>query len=312
MESTILITGGAGLVGQNLVTVLIERGYKKIVVVDKHKNNLDRLQARHPQVQCIHADLSQWDTWKNSFIGVQRLFLLQAQITGNTSAPFERNTIMSTVNVLRAAKDASIPFIIFVSSSVVNSIADDNYTRSKKEQERLVRNSGLAHCVVRPTLMFGWFDPKHFGWLSRFMEKMPIYPIPGNGHYMRQPLYVRDFCRILIWCAEHTPNEKIYDIVGCEKIDYIDIIRKIKQVKGLHTWILPIPIWLFRLLLKIYGVVFSKPPFVADQLDALVAGDDFHGEDVLAVFNIELTPISQAIEETFCHDVYSKVVLERI
>ena len=25
--------------------------------------------------------------------------------------------------------------------------------------------------MLRPTLMFGWFDQKHLGWLSRFMAK---------------------------------------------------------------------------------------------------------------------------------------------
>jgi len=31
--------------------------------------------------------------------------------------------------------------------------------------------------------MFGWFDRKHLGWLSRFMKKVPVFPIPGHGHY---------------------------------------------------------------------------------------------------------------------------------
>jgi hypothetical protein len=47
--------------------------------------------------------------------------------------------------------------------------------------------------------MFGWFDRKHLGWLSRFMKKVPVFPIPGHGRYMRQPLYGgRDFANIII------------------------------------------------------------------------------------------------------------------
>jgi len=87
---------------------------------------------------------------------------------------------------------------VHASSSVVHSAADDHYVRSKTEQEAMVRGAGVRHCVLRPTLMFGWFDPKHLGWLSRFMERVPFFPVPGHGRYMRQPLYNRDFCRAIL------------------------------------------------------------------------------------------------------------------
>jgi len=40
MNQKIILPGGAGLVGQNLVARLKEKGYKNIVVLDKHKANL--------------------------------------------------------------------------------------------------------------------------------------------------------------------------------------------------------------------------------------------------------------------------------
>ena len=58
----------------------------------------------------------------------------------------------------------------------------------------IVLASGLPCTVLRPTLMFGWFDRKHLGWLARFMRKVPVFPIPDEGRYLRQPLYVGDFC----------------------------------------------------------------------------------------------------------------------
>jgi len=80
--------------------------------------------------------------------------------------------------------------------------------------------------VLRPTLMFGWFDRKHLGWLSRFMQKVPVFPIPGHGRYMRQPLYAGDFCNIIASCIEKRTTGT-FNITGREKIDYIDIIREI-------------------------------------------------------------------------------------
>ena len=310
-NSPIVVTGAAGLVGQNLISELAERGYTRIIALDKHEKNLALLQDRLPWVECLVADLSLPGRWQQKLAGASRLFLLQAQITGEHYSLFYRNTIDSTRLVLEAAKEQGIPFIVFVGSSVVNTFTDDNYTRSKKEQETQVRQSALAHCVVRPTLMFGWFDPKHLGWLSRFMSRVPVFPVPGHGRYLRQPLYARDFCRVLIWCAENMPAGATYDIVGQEDVTYVDILRQIKRVKRLKTPIISIPVWLFRLLMQGYALFSKNPPFVADQLDALMAGDYFTGDDMRELFQIEPTPFAKAIEETFTHPVNSRVVLER-
>jgi nucleoside-diphosphate-sugar epimerase len=158
--------------------------------------------------------------------------------------------------------------------------------------------------------MFGWFDPKHLGWLARFMERVPVFPIPGHGRYMRQPLYNRDFCRAIVTCMKSQPVGAEYDLTGPDRIDYIDMIKTIRDVKGLRTPIVRIPCWLFAALLKIYALFTSKPPFTADQLKALTAGDAFHGVDIQAVFGFAPTPFRTAIEETFGHPVYSKIALE--
>lgn len=310
-NSKIVITGAAGLLGQNLITELLSQGYTNLTAIDKDEHNLEIMAKLHPDVKRICADLSERGDWEKSFEGCGTLFLLQAQITGAEYPIFQKNTVDSTKNVIAAAQLCKIPFTVFIGSSVVNSVAHDNYTNSKKEQERLMQESGLPHCVCRPTLMFGWFDPKHFGWLSRFMEKVPVFPIPGNGKFLRQPLFCLDFCRVLIKCAEGRMDGKIVDIVGEQDIDYIDIIRTIKRIKKLHTIILKIPVWLFRFLLKTYSLFSSHPPFVADQLDALMAGDYFKGLSMEKEFGVKPTPFEEAMELTFNHPVYSKVVLER-
>ena len=100
--------------------------------------------------------------------------------------------------------------------------------------------SGLPVVVLRPTLMFGWFDRKHLGWLARFMQKAPVFPIPGNGRYLRQPLYAGDFCDIIMACIERRPSGT-YNISGQEKIDYIDLIRAVKAATGARAPIVRIP-----------------------------------------------------------------------
>jgi nucleoside-diphosphate-sugar epimerase len=212
--------------------------------------------------------------------------------------------------ILDEIKRNNIPYTVHISSSVVESVANDYYTDTKKEQERMVLESGIPCIVLRPTLMFGWFDRKHLGWLSRFMKKVPLFPIPGHGRYMRQPLYAGDFCNIIVSCIEKRMTGGVYNISGQEKVDYIDIIRVIKRVTRTRTVILNIPYGLFYSLLRIWAFFDNNPPFTTQQLQALVGKDEFEVIDWPGIFGVQATPFSQAIDETFNNPNYSKIELE--
>lgn len=307
----IVLTGAAGLVGQNLIVELKQQGYTQLVAIDKHAHNLEILRKLHPDVTTVLADLAEPGTWAQTFEGSQLVVQLHAQITGKTTDLFVRNNLVATEHVLAASKAASVPYMVHISSSVVNSVAKDDYTDTKRKQEQMVVASGQRHCVLRPTLMFGWFDPKHLGWLSRFMARTPVFPIPGDGRFMRQPLYERDFCRCIAKCIETEPNGEVFDIVGDTRVDYVDIIRTIKRVKKLRTLIVHIPIGFFAFLLRTYSLFSKKPPFTADQLKALSAGDDFKGVDTHAVFGVRQTPFEDAIRESYTDTRYSHIVLQR-
>jgi uncharacterized protein YbjT (DUF2867 family) len=305
----IVITGAAGLVGQNLVTLLVERGFTNVVAIDKHGGNLAVLSGLHPQVTALHADLAVPGDWEARFDDAAVVVQLHAQIAGKSSEPFERNNLTATRNVLAALRKRPRIYLVHASSSVVNSVVDDLYVRTKTEQERLVRESGVRHCVLRPTLMFGWFDPKHLGWLARFMERVPVFPVPGHGRYMRQPLYNRDFCRAILVMMERQPDGAVYDLTGPDRVDYIDMIRIIRDAKGLRIPIVRVPIPVFSAMLRVAALLTPKPPFTADQLKSLTAGDDFTGVDIGAVFGFTPTPFEAAVKETFGHPRYSSVVL---
>jgi len=307
----IVLTGAAGLVGQNLIVELKSQGFTNLVAIDKHAYNMGILRKLHPDVVTIEADVAEHGAWENAFEGASCVVQLHAQITSKYPEEFVRNNIEGTRLVLGAIKRHTVPYLVHISSSVVVSVANDDYTNTKKAQEKLVVESGIRHCVLRPTLMFGWFDPKHFGWLSRFMAKTPVFPIPGDGRYMRQPLYERDFCRCIVRCIETQPDGAIYDVVGDTRIDYVDIIKTIKKAKNLRTLIVHIPYDLFHLLLRTYAIFSGKPPFTADQLKALTAGDEFHGVNTEQVFGVRQTPFAEAVRESYCDSRYSDIVLRR-
>ncbi len=306
----IVITGASGLLGQNTILLLREKGYKNIVAIDKHHENIKILRDLNPDIKIIEADVAENGEWQKEFESAEVLLQLHAQITSLYTQEFERNNIVATKNVLETAKNTGIKYIVHISSSVVISVADDDYTNTKKTQEQLVVESGIKYCALRPPLMFGWFDKKHLGWLSRFMKKTPVFPIPGDGKFLRQPLYARDMARVIVSAMEKQPQNEIYNIIGREEINYIDIIKSIKRVKKLHTVILTIPYGLFKFLMDAYAVVFKNPPFTSDQLAALTAGDYFELENWWDVFDVEPTPFEKALKETFGHNKYSEIVLK--
>lgn len=308
-QTRILLPGGAGLVGQNLVARLKSQGFNNLVVIDKHQPNLDVLRELHPDVTAIHADLAEPGDWKRHFANADVVVVLQAQIGAPTREPFVRNNIVATRHILDAIAEYKIPYTVHISSSVVNSIASDWYTETKRDQEEQVVASGIRCVVLRPTLMFGWFDRKHLGWLSRFMHRVPIFPIPGDGRYMRQPLYVGDFCNVIISCIRSRIEGK-FNITGLERVDYIDLIKEIRQATHARCAIVRIPFGLFYLLLKIYALFDSNPPFTADQLTALTAGDEFEVIDWERIFSISATPLHQALYQTFNDPTYSRIALE--
>jgi nucleoside-diphosphate-sugar epimerase len=306
----IVLPGGAGLVGQNLVAQMKRAGYRNLVVLDKHRANLAILRTLHPDIVAECVDLADAGPWDRHFAGADAVVMLQAQIGDLSVEPFVRNNITSTERVLDAIRKHAVPYTVHISSSVVKSVADDHYTSTKRAQEERVVTSGIPCVVLRPTLMFGWFDRKHLGWLARFMQKVPVFPIPGDGRYMRQPLYVGDFCRIIVSCIERRVTGQTYNISGLEKVDYVDIIRQIRRTTAARARLVHIPVALFGRLLKIWAVFDSQPPFTADQLRALVAHDEFEVIDWPGIFGVSATPFAAAIEETFHDPEYSHVVLQ--
>ena len=310
LNKKIILPGGAGLVGQNLVARLKDRGYRNIVVLDKHANNVGVLRRVQSDITVELVDVAEPGNWQKHFENADTVVMLQAQIGGNDYSEFVRNNVTASQVILDTIRQYRVAELVHISSSVVESVADDFYTNTKKDQEKLVVDSGIPCPILRPTLMFGWFDRKHLGWLSRFMKKVPVFPIPGDGKYMRQPLYVGDFCDIIISCIEHPDIRGIFNISGHEQVDYIDIIREIRKATKAKTPIVRIPYGLFYALLWTWALFDRNPPFTTQQLAALSAKDEFEVIDWPGIFGVRATPFREAIDETFNDPRYGSVVLE--
>lgn len=304
----IVITGAAGLVGQNLVARLKSQADLKLVGIDKHSDNVRLFREVHPDVEILEADLSETGAWSECFAGADAVVVNQAQIGGLFEGEFEANNVTATKRILAAAELHAVPYVVGISSSVVNSSADDFYTRSKAAQEKLFDACTIPHVTLRPTLMFGWFDRKHLGWLRRFMDRSPIFPIPGDGQFTRQPLYVGDFVSIIVAAIE---QRKIgtFDISGLEQISYGHLISMIHDTVKPSARIIHIPYTMFWSLLWVYARINKQPPFTTGQLEALVIPEIFPVIDWPNIFGVTPTPLRNALSETYLDPEFSKITL---
>jgi nucleoside-diphosphate-sugar epimerase len=305
----IVVTGAAGLVGQNLLPLLKQRSNAEIVALDKHPTNTATLRRLHPEVRVVEADLAEAGPWQDELEDCTHLVIGHAQIGGLYPQEFVRNNIQATERLLEAALRCRVPYAVSISSSVVNSKAVDDYTETKKAQEALTVASGIKQVVLRPTLMFGWFDRKHVGWLARFMQRTPVFPIPGDGRYLRQPLYAGDFSAIVSSTLE-SEITGAYNITGQERIDYIDLIRAVKRATGAKASIQRVPYNVFWAMLRVNALFDKNPAFTIKQLEALVTPDVFEVIDWPSIFGVRSTPLREAMETTFRDPVYSKVALD--
>lgn len=309
-DDKIIIPGGAGQVGQNLVFDLLSAGYKNIVVIDKHAYNLEILKKLFPSVTTVLADLSVKGDWIETFDDATCVVMLQAQIGGLKYVEFERNTLDTTSNILDVMEQVGRPQLVHVSSSVVASKIDNFYNKSKAAQEKIIRDRDYSCIVLRPTLMFGWFDRKHLGWVSRFMKKSPIFPIPGNGKYIRRPLYVRDFTKIIISCIEGKQTVGEHDIFGTESVYYIDMMRVIRNATNAKTIIVKVPYSVIDFALGLWACFDHNPPFTRQQLRYLVAEYDYDVKDWQSIFGVKSTPYDVAINDTYNNESYSCINLK--
>jgi nucleoside-diphosphate-sugar epimerase len=308
----VFLPGGAGLVGLNLIALLREvHPDWKLVVVDKKPQAIAVGRQLFPEAHFLCEDLTdaRSSSWPGLLQGCDACVMLQAEIGNTDPSAFERNNITSTEVILEQLTSRGIPRLVHISSSVVNSVATDLYTLTKRRQEQLVIQRWPSAIVLRPTLMFGWFDRKHLGWLARFMQRLPVFPIPGSGRFIRQPLFVGDFCGVIMRCLEEPSLHGCYDITGTEKVSYISLMRQLRQAVGARPWIVHLPVPLFGWLLQLWALISRQPAFTKDQLEALTAGDEFDLIDWPTIFSITPTPLAEALRITYRDPRFHEVVI---
>jgi UDP-glucose 4-epimerase len=121
--SRVLVTGGAGFIGSNLVRALLERGDEVRVLDNFATGNRGNLDGLEDDVNVIEGELRSYERVHNAVRGVELVFHQGAlpSVPRSIQDPLTTSavTIEGTLNVLLAARDEDVRRVVFASSSSV-------------------------------------------------------------------------------------------------------------------------------------------------------------------------------------------------
>ncbi|MDD4994880.1 MAG: NAD-dependent epimerase/dehydratase family protein [Patescibacteria group bacterium] len=136
----VLVTGGAGFIGHNLVKELISRGYAVKIIDNLSTGKKENL---HPDAEFVFADITKLDEIKPHFTGVEGVFHVAAlpRVPLSIEKPQETHeaNVGGTLNVLIAARDAGVKKLVYSASS-----------SAYGEQETLPLHEGLPAQPMHP------------------------------------------------------------------------------------------------------------------------------------------------------------------
>jgi dihydroflavonol-4-reductase len=131
----VLVTGANGLIGVNLVRVLVREGVSVRAFV---RTSSDLTYLKDLPVDIVYGDVTEPGSLSAAVEGVEVLFhsAVPFTYTGRTAQELEGTALSGTENVLRAAKDSSVKRTVVTSSSVVFGYSETKTIRDER--------SGLA------------------------------------------------------------------------------------------------------------------------------------------------------------------------
>ena len=216
----ILVTGGAGFVGTNLIKRLLKDGHK-ITSIDNYSTG----KKENEQDGCIYlnADLSQsipkhgsWGQVKFEVEQPDIIFHMAAiaRIQPSFKNPiqsFENNTT-ATLNLLEWARESNCPIIFAGSSSSNGDKLANPYTLSKSQAEQIVQLYNKIYELPTTICRFyNVYGPHQLtegeyctliGIFERLKKEDEIFTVTGTGEQRRDFTHIDDIVDALIKCGE--------------------------------------------------------------------------------------------------------------
>jgi uncharacterized protein YbjT (DUF2867 family) len=246
----ILVTGGTGFVGQEVVKELLALGYPVRLLV-RHPERANAF-AHHPRVELVQGDALRPETLPAAMAGVQAVIHLIGIIAETSHVTYEQGHTEATRNVLAAAKEAGVTRWVQMSAIGTRPFARSRYHLTKWAAEELVRQSGLDWTIFRPSLIYGYNERDRLLNLLRAALSWPLnffqlysFPLFNGGESLIQPVSVREVAHCFALApAKEASIGQTYDLVGPVAFSWQEMVFKIITVLGKKGFYEPIPLFL--------------------------------------------------------------------
>jgi uncharacterized protein YbjT (DUF2867 family) len=177
--------------------------------------------------------------------------------------------VENTRTLVAAAQEAGVLRVVHV--SVTNPFEDSPlpYFRGKAVLERELRESGLSHAIVRPTLIFGSLDilVNNIAWVLR---RLPLFLVAGDGRYRVQPVSAHDVASIAVGVAGEEGDVTV-DAAGPETYAFADLVRLVGVAVGARRPLVRVPPGLVLRLGDVVGRLRRDVVLTRDELAGLRA-----------------------------------------
>lgn len=242
-KTNLFITGGSGFVGKNLVKQIDNKNNYSYSILSRRK-------TEHKDF--VLGDLMDLDSLDK--IIKKNDVVIHLALSKN----YPENIIMSK-NLLNICRNKKIKKIILLSSMAAKRNYPDEYGKTKKLIEEQVKKSGLNYTILRPPMIYGK-GSTGFNFIIGYLKKIPfLTPIIGNGKYIVIPVNVDDVIKTIIVCIENKKTDKKeYDIVGGEKMYFIDLVNQLKKELKIKKPNIHLPIFFCKMIATVLPQAISK------------------------------------------------------
>lgn len=211
----VLVTGGSGFIGRNLVDELARRACRVRCLV-RRTSSSEHL--RDADAELCFGDVTQPDSLIQATRGVDTVFHVAGLVAALRTGQLEHVNGQGTWNVARACAAQARPPVLVVVSSLAAAgptaagalrresdplIPVSAYGRSKRAGEAAAAEwaGRVPTTIVRPGIVFGPWDRLMLP-VFRSIAKLGIHPVPTFAPPPLSLIHVQDLADILIRAAE--------------------------------------------------------------------------------------------------------------
>jgi len=212
-NKSVLITGGSGFLGINLVRYLLSKGSTNIVILDIGDFDYPDVKDK---VTFIKGDIRDKEIVEKVISGVDSIIHTAAALPLYTVEDIYSTDVEGTKNLLATAEKNNSKRFIHISSTAVYGIPDHHplyeedpldgvgpYGKAKIMAEaicREYRKKGMVVSIIRPKSFVGPERLGVFALLYDWAKDGKNFPMIGSGNNRYQLLDVEDLCEAIYLC----------------------------------------------------------------------------------------------------------------